>query len=439
MKINYLLILFLFLTLQSRAQLYFPPTSGTAWDTLSPSSLGWCQDKIDSLYQYLDSKHSKAFILLKDGKIVLEKYFDTHTQNAVWYWASAGKTLTAMAVGIAQQQGYLSIQDTTSHYLGNGWTSLPLVDEQKIRIQDQLQMTSGLDDGVVDPYCTLSACLVYKATPSSRWAYHNAPYTLLDSVIAMATGQTLNAFVTQKIKSITGMDGLFVQSGYNHVFYSTARSMARYGLLLLNKGIWNQTPVLNDSVYFHSMTHSSQTLNPSYGYLTWLNGQSSFMVPQSQLQFNGWLNPDAPADMFAAMGKNAQFINVVPSMNMVWIRMGEAPDSSQVPFLMNDTIWTKLNQLTCFPAYQEQVQSEINAAIFPNPSHDVLSILLPTRVFTQHKKTQYRIHDCIGRTWLKGNFTNNPNTLNLSEIPNGIYWVEIITPEERWVKRLIKQ
>lgn len=439
MKRNYLLLLFLFLTFQSRAQLYFPPTSGTTWDTLSPSSLGWCQDKIDSLYQYLDSKHSKAFILLKDGKIVLEKYFDTHTQNAVWYWASAGKTLTAMAVGIAQQQGFLSIQDTTSHYLGNGWTSLPLVDEQKIRIQDQLQMTSGLDDGVTDPYCTLSACLVYKANPGSRWAYHNAPYTLLDSVIEMATGQTLNAFVTQKIKSITGMDGLFVPSGYNHVFYSTARSMARYGLLLLNKGIWNQTPVLNDSVYFHNMTHSSQTLNPSYGYLTWLNGQSSFMIPQSQLQFNGWLNPDAPSDMFAAMGKNAQFINVIPSLNMVWIRMGEAPDSSQVPFLMNDTLWTKLNQLTCFPAQQEPVPNEINAVIFPNPSHDVLSMLLPTRVFTQNNKTQYRIQDCIGRTWLQGNFTNNPNTIDLASLPNGIYWVEIITPEQRWVKRMMKQ
>ena len=67
--------------------------------------------------------------------IVLEKYFGTHTPSSVWYWASAGKTLTALAVGIAQQESYLNIHDTTSSYLGNGWTSMPLSQEQKITIK----------------------------------------------------------------------------------------------------------------------------------------------------------------------------------------------------------------------------------------------------------------------------------------------------------------
>lgn len=64
--------------------LYFPPLTGSAWDTISPTTLNWCQDKIDSLYTYLDTNNTKAFILLKDGKIVLEKYFGTQTQNSVW-------------------------------------------------------------------------------------------------------------------------------------------------------------------------------------------------------------------------------------------------------------------------------------------------------------------------------------------------------------------
>jgi CubicO group peptidase (beta-lactamase class C family) len=91
---------------------------------------------------------------------------------------------------------------------------------------------------------------------------------------------------------------------YNNVYYSTARSMARYGLLLLNKGVWNGNPVLNDSVYFKNMTNSSQNINQSYGYLTWLNGKDSYMLPQSQIVFGGSTIKDAPDDLFAALGKN---------------------------------------------------------------------------------------------------------------------------------------
>jgi hypothetical protein len=51
--------------------------------------------------------------------------------------------------------------------------------------------------------------------------------------------------------------------------------------------------------------------------------------------------------MIAAMGKNGQFLNVVPSQNLVWLRMGDAPDGSDVPFLLNDQIWSYLNKLEC--------------------------------------------------------------------------------------------
>ena len=86
--------------------LYFPPTTGNVWDTTSPSNLGYCQPKIDSLYNFLEQNNSKAFILLKDGKIVLEKYFGTHTPTTLWQWASAGKTITSFMTGIAQQEGF---------------------------------------------------------------------------------------------------------------------------------------------------------------------------------------------------------------------------------------------------------------------------------------------------------------------------------------------
>ena len=67
----------------SNAQLYFPPISGNSWDTVSPANLGWCQDKIDTLLDFLETKNTKAFIVLKDGKIAIEKYYGTFTVDSL--------------------------------------------------------------------------------------------------------------------------------------------------------------------------------------------------------------------------------------------------------------------------------------------------------------------------------------------------------------------
>lgn len=328
--------------------LYFPPIAGTSWETTTPSSLGWNETELNNLYPYLQLKNTKAFIILKNGKIVVEKYFGTFTTDSNWYWASAGKTMTAMLVGIAQQEGLLNINNKTSQYLGTGWTSLPLLKENLITIKHQLCMTTGLDDGVADDDCTIASCLVYKADAGNRWAYHNAPYTLLDKVVENASSLTYNQYFQQKIRNKIGMTGLWLKNGYNNVYYSNARSMARFGLLLLNKGKWDATTVLSDTNYFNTQINTANNFNISYGYLTWLNGKQSHMLPTTQFVFNGFMVPNAPADMYAALGKNDQKIYVVPSQNLVVIRMGEAANNVQLAVSSFDNeLWGKLK--TIFP------------------------------------------------------------------------------------------
>ena len=95
------------------------------------------------------------------------------------------------------------------------------------------------------------------------------------------------------------------------------------------------------------MISSSQTLNNSYGYLWWLNGKASYMLPGFQFVFNGKLFPNAPNDLIAALGKNGQIINVVPSQDLVLIRMGQNPDSSLVPMNFVNELWDYLNDLPC--------------------------------------------------------------------------------------------
>jgi CubicO group peptidase (beta-lactamase class C family) len=339
-------MLFLFAASVS-AQSYFPPNDSSEWDTLSPSSLDWCPEKIDSLYAFLDETNSKSFILLKDGKIVLEQYFDEHTDSSFWYWASAGKTLSSFLVGIAQEEGFLNINDTTSDYLGSGWTYSSPEEEEKITIWNQLTMTSGLDDGVSNPFCSDDSCLIYLADPETRWAYHNAPYTLLRPVLENATGQGINIYANQRLLNPIGMDGVFSYVGYDNVFSSTTRSMARFGLLIQNNGEWDGTQILSDEDYFSQMINTSQALNESYGYLWWLNGKSSFMLPGTQFVFDGSLFPNAPNDVIAALGKNGQIINVVPSENMVWVRMGNASSTELVETNLNIGVWNYINDLSC--------------------------------------------------------------------------------------------
>lgn len=355
-----------------KAQTYFPPLVGTTWSTTDPATLGWCQDSIDQLYNWLESSDSKAFIVLKDGKIVLEKYFGTFTADSFYVWNSAGKTLTAYSIGIAQHEGLLDINDPTSDYLGSGWTSLTTPQENAITIKNQLTMTSGLDDAGQDPNCTDPVCLTFKAPPGTRWAYHNAPYTLLDSVIEVATGMSLSNWVAQKIGTKIGMTGLYVSVGYNKIFVSKPRSMARFGLLLSQDGYWNGNAVLPDLTYLNEMRNSSQNLNKSYGYLTWLNGKPSFMLPQSQFVFPGELCPNAPADMYAAEGKNGQIINVVPSEGIVLVRMGSTMGNSLVGTQYNDTIWQYINRLTCTAGLESNSLDLIRIA--PNPTNDLLKL-----------------------------------------------------------------
>lgn len=428
MKIKLLVILLLALSSRAFSQsLYYPSTT---WQTTDPSSLGWCTSEIDSLYAFLQKGDSKAFMLLKDGKIVLEKYFGTFTQDSLWYWASAGKTLTAFAVGLAQQKGYLKLSDTSSKYLGKGWSSLTAEQEAKITVWHHLTMTTGLDDGNGDADCTDKNCLTYKAEPGTRWAYHNAPYTLLDQIMQGATGQNINAFLNANVKPTTGMTGLFVKTGYNNVYFSNARSMARYGLLLLGEGQWNGSAVMTDTGYLRRMRNSSQTLNRSYGYLTWLNGKSSFMIPQSQIVFPGSLMPDAPSDMYAALGKNSQYINIVPSKGLVLVRMGNNPPEGGglVSTVYNNNIWKYLNKIMC---QNNQVISENTSLyrIYPNPTQGIL------HVSGEIKNTDLiEIYNAKGQV-VYAQYGAEP--LDIRALSSGIYSLRIVNPNGIYSEKIV--
>jgi len=436
MKTFFLLLLGLLPFMFSISQsVYYPPLSNTAiWETTSPVSLGWSNDKIDTLYHFLEQENTKAFIVLKDGKIVLEKYFGTFNNDSIWYWASASKTITSFLVGKAQEDGYLSINDATAKYLGTGWTNCTVAQESNITIRHQLTMSTGLDDSLADNHCTTASCLQYKTNPGTRWAYHNAPYTLLEKVLENATSTNINLYTQAKLKAKTGITGLWAMVDYDNVFFSTARSMARFGLLMQQKCVWKTDTLLHDLGYINAMTAPSQYLNKSYGYLWWLNGQESYMLPTVQFVFSGSYAPAAPVDMYAGLGKNGQILSVSPSKGLVMIRLGNEPSgaASEVPNQFCNLIWQKLNDAMQANAQINELQS-VDFEVFPNPTKDFLSIKCEGRI------EGLTVLDVAGKQYDVAYLPNSTSTINVSFMPKGAYFVSVFSNKQYHKKLFIKE
>lgn len=111
-------------------------------------------------------------------------------------------------------------------------------------------------------------------------------------IVSEASNTDFRSYFDNKVKNSIGMDGTWNYGLIYRIYYSTARSMARFGLLLLNKGEWGNEQIINEN-FLNECLNSSQNLNPSYGYLTWLNGKAKFMIPGSQTVFPGFLVPNA--------------------------------------------------------------------------------------------------------------------------------------------------
>ncbi len=430
MKKIYLLILCLYSTTLFSQSLYFPPTLGTTWDTISPqTSMNWCNARIDSLKQFLIDKNTKSFIVLKNGRIAAEWYFGTFKQDSAWYWASAGKSLTSFLVGVAQQDGILNLQDSSSKHLGKGWSTETPAQEGKIKLVHHLSMTTGLDDGVLDDNCTTPQCLTYKADAGTRWAYHNGAYHLLHDVIEKASGLTITQYTTQKLQAKTGIAGLWI----DHIFYSKTRSAARFGLLALAKGVWNGEIILRDTAFWRQSTNSSQILNKSYGYLWWLNGKGEYMLPQLRVVYPADLVETAPKDMYAALGKNDQKIYVVPSQNLVVVRMGNASGLSLFALSNFDReLWDKLSRMSCTSLSQDIDYQELSVS--PNPVSDVLQLNLPeNEVYTEGAVS---MTNTLGQTYSLGPITAQINTTTL---PNGMYFLKIKTKTKQFRVKFLVQ
>jgi hypothetical protein len=155
------------------------------------------------------------------------------------------------------------------------------------------------------------------------------------------------------------------------------------------------------------------------------------MVPTSQIVFPGSYAPNAPADMFAGLGKNSQIVSIAPSQGLVVIRMGDAPTSpdADVPFTFCNLMWQKINELDCNLAVSTQERNKVS--IVPNPATNSIAIANITS-----ENYTVEIFNMIGNAVLK---VANQNSIDTSKLASGIYMVLVRQGNQSQIQKLIKK
>ena len=315
---------------------YYPPLTGSNWETLSPQTLGWDVTKLDDLINFVDENNSTAFIILYKGRIITEKYFRGFNVNSSAKIFSSTKSMGAFLIGLAQEQGKLDINKKVTDYLGIRWSKASILQENAITVKHLISMTSGLNED-----------LTYETTPGTKWYYNTIAYYKIYEVLAAAYGQNNAIYTGEQLWDKIGMQNSFWDTvpGGGPSMSCSGRDMARFGLLISTDGKWNGNAIMNNANYFQNMIRPSQTLNPAYGYLWWLNGQSSFLSPGTTGEvFQGPLIPNAPSDLIAALGFGDKKIYVCKSKDLVVIRHGSPSNSPVSNALSNfdNEIWKRL-------------------------------------------------------------------------------------------------
>lgn len=312
--------------------------SGSQWETVPPEAVGADVATLEAALDFAGRTNAGGVVVLRGGRLVAERYWDGWDAGTVGPAYSASKSLVSTLVGIAIEEGSLrGIDQPAADFLPE-WRSS--AEHRAITIGHLLTMTSGLEGAkrslilgsLVRDERAFATKLAVAHPPGTVWDYHNSAYRLLFPILEGATGKSLEAYTREKLFEPLGMDRSrwgVKRRGAGYTFIeTTARDAARYGLLALRRGQWGARQIVSNEWIDAASRPADARLNPSYGRLWWLNGGAHHYLPLRPEKRPGPIFPGCPPDAFAALGKDDQKIYVVPSLDLVVTRFGDAADSS---------------------------------------------------------------------------------------------------------------
>lgn len=311
--------------------LNWPYGTQEKWDLPQVNNPEKMQSAFD--YAFLPEHKTRSLLVVKDGAIVKEKYIDGFDKNTPQTGWSMTKAIAVTLAGILKENGKINIdqpvdisewsgdernQITMRHLLamgsGLGW------EEEYFGNSDVNQMLWNTNDtytksvniplesppGTVREYSSGTTNIIsgyIRKILGNDQAYWSFPYKALLHKIGMTTAEME-----------TDAAGNYVMSSH---CYASARDWAKFGLLYLNKGNWNGEQIISEE-WVKNATAPDKN-DPAYGWVFVLNTRNELFA-------------DAPKDAYKAGGFNGQMVIVIPSENMVIVRLGVSDkfDSNRV-------------------------------------------------------------------------------------------------------------
>ncbi|MGB3136125.1 MAG: serine hydrolase [Nodosilinea sp.] len=317
-----------------------PPLAASETTEIPPEALQMALD-------FAEAQNSVALLVMHRDRLVLEQYWQGHRAQDPVNSMSMVKTLLALLVGVAIDEGAIgSIEEPVDTYLPE-WANDSRGD---ITLADLLYMQSGLrNDDRTDTLRSdlvklyggsnvqkLALGLPLQRPPGEAFDYSNFNSQLLSLVLERATDESFGDYLSSRLWQPLGAGDGFLwldrpggQAKPFCCFFATAQDWVRLGQMLLHNGEAGNTQVIPQAWIQQMLVESP--LEPTFGLHVWIKARTTD-YPQVNLASSA---PFAAADTFYLDGRHHQRVYVIPSEALVIVRLGEDPPAWNDAVIVN--------------------------------------------------------------------------------------------------------
>jgi Tol biopolymer transport system component len=298
-----------------------PVHDAGSWSISTPGEEGMDADRLEAGVAALaEFSNLYSVLILRNDKIVLERYFQQEEPRHARNIQSASKSFLSALVGVAIHEGYIqSVDQTAAEFLPTHFAAVQDPHKLDITLHHLLTMRPGFSyqDALYDLLGDwLAEAIAYPlaSAPGSEFNYSTLSSHILSAILAEATGMSTCAFACQYLfqpLGITVDNWSQDPQGYylgGVAMYFTPRELAKFGLLYLHDGVWDGRQVIPLEWIAASMTrHVNETGIPgvSYGYHWWRESAAGYEV-------------------YAAVGHGGQTIRIVPDLNLIVVTTADS-------------------------------------------------------------------------------------------------------------------
>jgi CubicO group peptidase (beta-lactamase class C family) len=285
-------------------------------------------------------RNTQAIVVVLGDQIIAEAYAPGFTQNTPLLGWSMSKSVTNALVGILVKDGLLDLHEPAPV---DDWKN-PGDPRGEITLDMMLRMSTGLEfEEVYGPFkdatnmlyasksmADFASAKPLEYAPDTHWSYASGTANLLARIVKDKVGGSLTDFhrfsrqrLFDKIKAYSAViepdaTGSLVGSSY---MFATARDWARFGLLLKNEGVWAGEKLLPKGWVSYSTRPTPSAPMGQYGAQFWLNAGDGENPANRKF-------PTLPRDLYYCGGFNGQIVAVIPSRDLVVVRLGVTHDDS---------------------------------------------------------------------------------------------------------------